>query len=340
MKLPGEKLLIRLWETLAEKGVGSLLRPWQIRREGDANIDVRARATTALAQAEKDAEDIRSGRKSLRNGQLLTLPSPTIGDQQLLSDGRIEPTIDFQLLVQDVSNTTLADSIRREVNVSKALLHAEATLEQDSQQPPSETIDDDWLYRWRDCASSVSTEELQSMWGSLLAGEVKSPGSFSLRALEFLRNLSQAEAEAIARLSRFVVGDVIFRGNQEFLDHEGITYGFLLEMQQLGIVSGIEALGMNVTWGSVSNETFIQPLISHGKVLLAKHDDSSRKLTLPACQLTSIGRQILRLGHFEPHDEYLRKVGEAIKSQGFEAELAVYVKVTATEIRYFNAEKL
>jgi len=38
---PGEKLIIKMWETLTEKGVGGLLRPWQIRREGRTTTDVR-----------------------------------------------------------------------------------------------------------------------------------------------------------------------------------------------------------------------------------------------------------------------------------------------------------
>ncbi|HEY6367188.1 MAG TPA: hypothetical protein VI585_20595 [Candidatus Binatia bacterium] len=65
MEFPGERLVIRLWETIAEKGVASLVRPWQIRREGRAQIDIRRAEVVALAQAERDAEDIRSGRKAI-----------------------------------------------------------------------------------------------------------------------------------------------------------------------------------------------------------------------------------------------------------------------------------
>lgn len=56
MGWPGEQLVIRLWDTLSEKGVGSLLRPWQMKREGMAQIEIRRAELLALAQAEKDAE--------------------------------------------------------------------------------------------------------------------------------------------------------------------------------------------------------------------------------------------------------------------------------------------
>ncbi len=41
MDLPGEKLLIKLWETITEKGIGSLLSPWQTIRTGKARNEVR-----------------------------------------------------------------------------------------------------------------------------------------------------------------------------------------------------------------------------------------------------------------------------------------------------------
>ena len=75
MEFPGEKLLIRLWETIAEKGIGGWLRPWQNRREGQSQIDVQREALLVFAQTERDIKDIRSGRKILSSdGQLLELP--------------------------------------------------------------------------------------------------------------------------------------------------------------------------------------------------------------------------------------------------------------------------
>ncbi len=41
MDLPGEKLLIKMWETLVERGIGGLLTPWQTIREGRAMNEVR-----------------------------------------------------------------------------------------------------------------------------------------------------------------------------------------------------------------------------------------------------------------------------------------------------------
>ena len=58
MTFPGEKLVIRLWETIADKGIGGFLKPWQIKREGMAHLEVRRAELLALAQTKKDVEDI------------------------------------------------------------------------------------------------------------------------------------------------------------------------------------------------------------------------------------------------------------------------------------------
>lgn len=78
----------------------------------------------------------------------------------------------------------MANAVRGEINSSIALLYAEEQLSNDSQVPPPETVDDDWFNTWRDYAGRVSAEKMQRLWGSVLAGEIKSPGQYSLRTLE------------------------------------------------------------------------------------------------------------------------------------------------------------
>ena len=334
MDYPGEKLLIRLWETIAEKGIGTLLIPWQIRREGRARIDVRREAMLVIAQAEHDVEDIRTGRRCLvPSGRLEALPEPAI--PQGVGEGS---AVGHSAAI--VSRNMIAEGIREEINVTKAILGAVAELEADSQEPPEQKIVDDWLFRWRESASTVSTEELQNLWGRVLAGEIKSPGSFSLRTLEFLKNLSREEALEIASLSRFVVVDSIFRGDQQILDSAGITFGFLLRMQELGILSGVEAIGVSLTLKSSETEQFRRGLLSHDRTLVVTHEDVNKEIRLNVYPLTSLGQQVLTLGSFESHEAYLRSVGKAIRGQGFKVLIARYQGVTRTEGRYFDAQEL
>lgn len=112
MQWPGEQLIIRLWETLSEKGVGSLLIPWQIKREGLANLEVRRAELLALAQTEKDAEEIRAGQKRLEDFSP-DLKFATNALTPLQDSTRVEPTIDLHSVIEVAARQTIEDSVRR-----------------------------------------------------------------------------------------------------------------------------------------------------------------------------------------------------------------------------------
>ncbi|MBS4702819.1 DUF2806 domain-containing protein [Aeromonas veronii] len=330
MGWPGEQLIIRMWETLSEKGVGSLLRPWQIKRDGIANIEVRRAELLALAQAEKDAESIRNGLKQLSDFSTDLKFSATPCTPSV-TKARTEPIIDLPAIIEVATRQTVEDSVRRQINVAHAIFHAEETLRDDNQELPSKNIDGDWLYRWRDYASDVSNESMQSLWGQILAGEVKNPGSISLRALDFLRNLSQDEAKTIEYLSQFAIEGIIWR--DDALD---VSFAILLAMQDLGVISGVDSAGLTWIWTSSSTSNFVKALTSNGKVIIIKHDDPNKKLSLPVYVLTGIGNQLLKLGKFTPNVEYLEQFGKAIQKEGFSVYLADITHIVGGMIHVAN----
>lgn len=209
MEYPGEKLLIKMWESLADKGVGSLLEPWKEKRLAEVRLEIRRNEMLKIAQAEKEVEAIKSGNSKLvltPSQYLLSAPESTFDDK-----GRIEPTLNLAELASSVASNDFSDAIRKETNIAKAILNAEDILKDDQQEPSEELIEDDWLYSWRDYAGKVSSSELQDLWGRILAGEVKQPGSYSMRTLEFLKGLSKSEAILISKVARFVVIGRVFR---------------------------------------------------------------------------------------------------------------------------------
>ncbi len=119
MEAPGEKLLVRLWESLVDKGIGSLLKPWQLRREGRAAIDVRREEMIAIAQAEREVEAIRRGEKYLLpNSQPVTPPSPLSACVPALGDPPTSAAIDYAEGV--ASRNSRAEAVRREIALRKS----------------------------------------------------------------------------------------------------------------------------------------------------------------------------------------------------------------------------
>ncbi|WP_421258284.1 DUF2806 domain-containing protein [Aeromonas sp. 600886] len=340
MEFPGEKLVIKLWETLAEKGIGSLLTPWQTIREGRARNEVRHQELLMLAQAEKDAADVRAGRKQLRSDGTLMLTSVDQSSTDITIESRIEPTLGLPNALNAAVTCSAVNAARIELNSAKAVIYAEEQLANDPQTPPDREIDEDWLFAWRDYAGKVSAEDLQRLWGSVLAGEIKSPGRYSIRTLEFLKTLSKPEADVISKIARYAIDGRIARGQKQYLDERGLTFGLLLRLQEMGVVSGVEAVGLNTSYKTVVEGKFIKALLSNGKALIVEHDDPTKVLKLEVYLLTEVGSQILGLGSFEPDLDYLRLVGKQIVSQGFTVQLCDWLQVSEYEGRYFNEERI
>ena len=333
MDMPGEKLLVRLWETV-DNAVCGLLGPWQVRRIGQARNAVMREQQLVLAQAEREADDIRVGRRSLTaDGQLVEVANHGTEDPP-----RADNT-SFATLAAATQRNLLSREIRREVNVGKAVLQAVAELENDPQEPPRGRVEEDWLTRWRDSASQVSAEELQALWGRVLAGEVKSPGTFSLRTLEFLKNLSKEDARQIEKLAPFVVDDFVFKGDKPLLESEGISLGFLLGLQDLGIVE-VSQSGVRKILRSALPDKFMLGLVAYKRVLVITHEDPSKEFRLDVYRLTSLGKEVLKLGMFMPHEPYFRQLGKTIRDLGFRVAVARYEQVTETEGRFFDKEEL
>ena len=330
MDAPGEKLLQRFWETVAEKGVGGLLRPWQIRRTGRARIDVRREDRLALAQASADAEEIRSGRKRFTAEHQLVEVVP----EGETSAGESAALRDFASAAQQ---NLLLERMRGDVNVAKAVLDAEAELENDPEPPPEQTVDDDWFTRWRDSASKVSSERLQMLWGKVLAGEVKSPGTFSLRTLEFLKTLSQEEAAQIEMLAPLVMSyDMVLGDDSTLEESAGIPLQTLVELQDLGIISQGDPRAVEI---SVPRKGRV--LGFHGRRLYIVPPLGERSnITLASRSLTSLGKQVLKLGSFEADEEYLVKIGRQIKGQGFKVTMFRYKRLPNGDVQDFDGESL
>lgn len=334
---PGEKLVIKLWETLADKGMGKLLTPGQIKREGRARNQVRREELLMLAQTEADANDIRCGRKRLAFDNSLELLPPSVQNQLAISDGTNQANINFGSVVDVAYQTQAIDAAKAEINVSKAILKAEEILASDSQEPPNRKPEEDWIFTWRNYVGHVSNEDLQQLWGQALAGEVKSPGSYSLRTLEFMKALSQAEAEQISKLARLAIDGRIFKIFPEFLTEQGITLDYLLGMQELGIVTGVESLGLSTTFSSDDSTSFVKVMRCNGKAIVIRQDDREKTLAIPVYLLTSIGKQILSLGSFAPNTGNLNQTGKWIANQGYEVSIGDWTQVTENAGNLSNA---
>lgn len=337
----GEKLLIKLWDTLAKDGIGSLASPWQIKREGKAHAEVRRDEMLMIAQAEVEVAKIKQGKaKCLPDGKLVELNcSGSVASQD--SQGRIEPTLNLKSFSEKIEQQNKAEEIQQEININKTISLAEEELLRSKQEPSDKDIDSDWLHRWRDHAKTTNNDELRQIWARTLAGEIKAPGSYSLRTLEFIKNLSQEEAQAISKLGKFAINRSIFKCPH--LETQGINFSFLLQMDDLGIVNGVQGgtvSGLEFSFASGKTDKFENNLVNRNQILLIEGEDPNKKVKLGCYQISKIGSEVLSLGDFSADDVYMKEIGEIIKKQGFDVKIALWVQTNGEYGQYFNARSI
>ena len=178
--------------------------------------------------------------------------------------------------------------------------------------------DPDWIARFFDGAQDVSSEELQKLWGQILAGEVKSPGQTSLRTLSILRDMTQQDAKNFSNLMRFRIFNIIFHDAPGLERILGESSNWLVHFSQIGLLGSFgEAkritLGDNGQW---KREHCGHDLIIEGR---PGHTFEMRTIYHPslASLITVAGMELAKLcQHHEPHPQYLPCVAELLAEQG------------------------
>lgn len=108
-------------------------------------------------------------------------------------------------------------------------------LKKDSASCDDEPIDFDWIMRFFEAVSNISNEELQKLWGKVLAGEIKHSGSCSLRTLGIIQNMSSKEAKIYNQMCEYVLvsGDCYFifsNGFSDFNEANENTHKYLADI--------------------------------------------------------------------------------------------------------------
>jgi hypothetical protein len=202
------KGLDKLLEVIAD-GLGGITRPWMLKRIADAKAySIR---TLEAARTEAEVSNIReiaaakSAAKMLRHRTLLALddevsdvatPDPVleVSEPKLLSERSFESRIEERLRAREET---------RQSNLEKISVGAAAALEED--EVSDVPVDPDWIARFFASAEDVSNAQMQGMWSALLAGEIRTPNSVPVRAVEILRNMTTREAQMFEMAKRYVM---------------------------------------------------------------------------------------------------------------------------------------
>lgn len=223
--------------------------------------------------------------------------------------------------VQRAVEALVRTSYRKQVNRESV---AVAMLEDLSEQPTgdnsvraestSQAIDDDWLNVFERYAEDASTERMQTLWGRVLAGEVRKPGRFSMRTLRFLSEFSQGDALLFADYCKSTFGD--FAPKKLIKPDDLKDIRGLISLEAAGLIQGASGLGLSL------NLTLDAQGVGHiheGSLFLVLKGKPEIKITNSACVLTPLGQELLSLLPGRDVRAAARAVGFAIRSPEIES---------------------
>ena len=200
---------------------------------------------------------------------------------------------------------------RKQLNIENVTAFAAEEL-QNEQPIDNNPIDEDWTTRFFNIAEDISSEEMQALWGKILAGEIKQPKSYSLRTLEILKNLSKEEAEVFMKFAQAKVTanrhQFIYNPNNGKLIEEkfNITFSDRLLLTELGLISSENNLEFSL---SVQKGTSGKALFNYGsKGILLERQVDTPKQAIEVLLFTKTGLELSRLIKQEANIDYINAV--------------------------------
>ena len=314
------KLSVPAVEKLLEysaSGIGSVAGPmlasWKARKEAEAKL--------IAAKGEVAAQRI------LTEGQATTMDIIATAQADARSilvspDSTVRGELDFS---NTVAQRIQFQEEKRQSNIETVVRRAASELE--GKNVEDHEPDHDWTARFFSDVQDVSSEEMQQLWGKILAGEIERPGNTSMKTLGVLKNLDKGTATIFRRLCStcvltkpdgydFIDARVPSLGKNagsNALKKYGLAFGNLNVLNEHGlIISDYNSwydvrASIGIALEGIEHTLFRFPFYFQDKywILIATTQrDLNKEFRLPGVALTRSGQELSRIVDLEPADQY------------------------------------
>ncbi len=234
----------------------------------------------------------------------------------IAAKGDAEVGQQHKLILSAVSDDAAAREVKKVANKRKIaeralefLAESEATPEEFDESPE---LDEDWLNCFEDYAEKASSERLQTHWARVLAGEIRSPRTFSLATLRFLAEVDQDIAELFERETKYwIAGGFIIKPKKL----EGQHLLDLSFLEEVGLLQDVNSNLMQDIDGSSKNLIFVPE--GNFQLLLKARSI----ISFPVIRISRIGREILSILPPKDHFAVLERLFQNMKGEVLRASI-------------------
>lgn len=147
--------------------------------------------------------------------------------------------------IESVEEQTIKQLLRKQYNKENIANKAYDILIAEETEKVNSTFNDDWMEYFFEFAQNIKDEDMQNLWARILAGEIKTGGSFSIRSLSILSKMSKQEALVFDKVCKHAVkmGEkIIIPQLFNFSNGYCISSEDVLLMEECGVIHALENL--------------------------------------------------------------------------------------------------
>lgn len=325
--LPIEKLI-----DIVSNSVGKLSKSYFDKKDVDTKAyeieklaEARAKEMKIIATAVKDNFQLTGGIEYKEEKLVITSPKelPIENLQTPQLEDRTLERLNFQ-------------EAKKQLNIENVIAYA--TEELKNEQPVTdEPVDEDWSTRFFRIVEDVSNEEMQALWGKILAGEIKHPKSYSLRTLELIRNLSKNEADVFMKVANFAVksgnANFLFKGKDSKLLKEkyNISYSDTALLTEIGLLQP----GTFVNYQLFQQTADSQHVFTAGNIVfIANIKANTPTIQMSVDVFSNAGNELLKLINSNPPMDYLTSIANSIKNENVDVKYAYILAFEEDSVRH------
>jgi hypothetical protein len=189
---------------------------------------------------------------------------------------------------------------------------------------------------------------MQTLWGKILAGEVTQPGSFSLRTLDTLKNLTKQDAEAFTKVAQAAFVDrwakqtevaftLQYKGNRKVFEEEfSVMVEDIVLLKELGLMASPELF----FYFYPTPEATTSCLLYGNKVILVEKKPHESGVRIPAEIFTRVGNELLSLVNITPKLKYVNELAKLIPKEFASVLIADLISANDEEIMYEGVDEI
>lgn len=297
---PLEKLI-----EVVSNAIGTLYEPRQIVRK--AKAEAKAESIIAIEQAKTQA----------------------------IIDGDLEKV----QYLERINNRIVNKEVKRQNNIEEVVSTAGKILESE-EKVSEEPLNSDWTTRFFNIVQDVSDNEMQLLWGQILAGEIKQPKSYSLRTLELLRNMTKDDAELFQKVAQLtlVCGDAFLYTPNNDLRKFGIDYMDIAKLIEIGLLRPGDFVQRHLFPQKLTDTK--TAFIYGDVVVIVNIKANSKEISFPIRSFTTSGQELCQLIDISPNMDYIKEFADAIKNMNVKVTYSHIVSIDKDGVIHYKTPEI